>query len=82
MDTAQLPKRDIYTEGIYKQPVKNIVDFEKTLSVEEAIARSEEETPKEKKKHLFLKKKKILEDIIEIEEDEFVNNQILNWKKK
>ncbi len=82
IDTAKLPKKDIYTEGIYKQPVKNIVDFEKTLSVEEAIARSEEETPKEKKKHLFPKKKKMLEDIIEIEEDEFVNHQILNWKKK
>lgn len=82
IDTAKLPKKDIYTEGIYKQPVKNIVDFEKTLSVEEAIARSEEETPKEKKIHRFLKKKQILEDIIEIEEDELVNNQILNWKKK
>ncbi len=80
-----LPKRDLYMEGIYKQPVKNIVDYEKTLSVEEAIARSEknEEMPKEKKKHHFLKKKPVIEDIIEMEDDEeFVNNQILNWKKK
>lgn len=80
-----LPKRDLYMEGIYKQPVKNIVDYEKTLSVEEAIARSEksEDVPKEKKKHHFLKKKPVIEDIIEMEDDEeFVNNQILNWKKK
>ena len=84
VDTTKLPKRDSYIEGVYKQPVKNIVDYEKTLSVEEAIARSEqEEIPKEKKKHHFLKKKPMIEDIIEMDEDdEFVNNQILNFKKK
>ena len=77
------PKRDVYTEGIYSQPVKNIVDYEKTLSVEEAIARAEEnDIPKEKKKRHFFKKKPVIEDIIEMEEDEFVNNQILNWRKK
>lgn len=82
--TTNLPKRDIYIEGIYKQPVKNIVDFEKTLSVEEAIAQSDQtENPKEKKKHNFLKRRKIIDDIIEMEEDdELINNQILNWKKK
>ncbi len=59
------------------------MDYEKTLSVEEAIARAEEdEIPKEKKKLHFFKKKPVIEDIIEIEEDEFVNNQILNWRKK
>lgn len=79
---TKLPRKDIYMEGIYKQPVKNIVDFEKTLSVEEAIAQSEKEEKKEKKKHHFLKKKQILEDIIEDEEDVTFNNQILNWKKK
>ncbi len=82
IDGIEIPKRDIYTEGVYTQPVKNIVDFEKTLSVEEAIARSEEELPKEKKKYRFLNKKPVIEDIIEMEEEEFVNNQILNWKKK
>lgn len=84
ISTEEIPKRDLYTEGMYTEPVRNIVDFEKTLSVEEAIAQSErEEKPKEKKKSHFLKKKRVLEDIIEMEdEDEFVNNQILNWKKK
>lgn len=82
--TTQLPKKDTYIEGIYTKPVKNIVDFEKTLSVEEAIAQSERaEEVKEKKKNHILKKKRVVEDIIEMDdEDDFVNNQILNWKKK
>lgn len=85
VEVTKLPKRDIYIEGVYQRPVKNIVDYEKTLSVEEAIAQSEEtEVPKEKKRHNFLKRKKPPEDIIEMEDDDdsYVNNQILNWKKK
>lgn len=79
----KLPKKDIYIEGIYKQQVKNIVDYEKTLSVEEAIAQSEKEEnkPKEKKMHNFLKKKLIIEDIIDMKDDDNINNQILNWRK-
>lgn len=82
--TIKLPKKDRYMEEVYKQPVKNIVDYEKTLSVEEAIARSDDtQMPKKEKKHNFFKRKRMIEDIIEIEDDEeFVNNQILNWKKK
>ena len=78
----QLPKKDVYIEGMYTQPVNNIVDFEKTLSVEEAIAQSSREEPKEKKKHHLLRKKPIIDDVIEIEDDDLINNQILNWKKK
>lgn len=78
---AKLPKRDIYIEGIYEKPVKNIVDFEKTLSVDEAIAQSETEYIKEKKKHYLFGKRKLINDIIE-DEEEIVNNQILNWNKK
>ena len=75
-------KRDVYTEGIYKQPVKNIIDFEKTLSVEEAIAQSKSDTDsKEKKKKGFFKKNKKIDDIIEVDDDITYNNQILNWKK-
>ncbi len=33
-------KKEYYTENIYDIPIKNIVDFEKTLSVDEAIAQS------------------------------------------
>lgn len=77
-----LPKKDLYIEGIYKQPVKNIIDFEKTLSVEEAIAQSKTEiTNKEKKKKGLFKKNNKIDDIIEDEEEITYNNQILNWKK-
>lgn len=44
---------DVYVEGIYKQPVHNIIDYEKTLTVEAAIASSssrEEVEPKSEKK--------------------------------
>lgn len=81
IQTHMPPKKDLYIEGIYKQPVKNIIDFEKTLSVEEAIAQSKSDSQtKEKKKNGFFKKNKI-DDIIEDEEDITYNNQILNWKK-
>ena len=76
-------KKDSYTEGIYKQPVKNIIDFEKTLTVEEAIAQSknEQEKPKEKKKTGLFRKNKIDDIIDDDDEDVTYNNQILNWKK-
>ena len=82
----QVPeKKDIYEESIYKQPVKNIIDFEKTLSVEEAIAQSkapDSQTPKEKKKNGLFKKKNKIEDIIIDEEEEIgYTNQILKMKK-
>lgn len=87
-NTTNIPKKDTYIEGIYQQPVKNIIDFEKTLTVEEAIAQSKKETAqnKEKSKVGFLKKRKI-DDIIdssEINDEDNItyNNQILNWKNK
>ena len=75
-----LRKVDTYIEGIYKLPVKNIIDFEKTLTVEEAIAQSKDITEKDKKKGGLLKKKNKVDDIIE-EDEVTYNNQILNWKK-
>ena len=78
---VERPKKQVHVEGVYKQPVKNIVDFEKMLSVEEAIAQSnQEEESKVKKRHFFGKRRK-LDDIIEEEDDELINNQILNWKR-
>ena len=65
--------------------MKNIIDFEKTLSVEEAIAQSkapDSQTPKEKKKNGLFKKKNKIEDIIIDEEEEIgYTNQILKMKK-
>lgn len=73
-------RKEQYIEGIYKLPVKNIIDYEKTLTVDEALAQSStQKKAKPKKKISFVKKKK--EDIIDIEENETFNNQILNWKK-
>ena len=78
-------KKDMYIEGIYKLPQKNIIDFEKTLSVEEAIAQSKDSTTKEKKRVGLFNKKNKLDDIIEDEDEEekevTYTNQILNWKK-
>ena len=76
-------KKDVYIEGVYKQPVKNIIDFEKTLTVDEAVAQSKKESEvKDKKKKGFFKKNKI-DDVIDADDDENAtyNNQILNWKK-
>lgn len=53
-------KKDVYVESIYKQPVKNIIDFEKTLTVEEAIAQSkvpEKEREKENNEKRILQEK-------------------------
>lgn len=69
-------KRDLYIEGVYKVAVKNIVDYEKTLSVDEAIAQSKPEIKKEKKK--IVKKQHIEPEV----DDEKINNQILNFGNK
>lgn len=81
-------KKDVYVESIYKQPVKNIIEFEKTLTVEEAIAQSkplEKEKQKEKKDGGIFKKKNKIEDVLfadeEDEEEVEYINQILNVKR-
>ena len=65
-----------HSENMYNKPVKNIVDFEKTLTVEEAIARSKEKNVENKKHSIFAKKKN------EEEENVTYKNQILNNFKK
>lgn len=75
-------KKLTYVEGLYKQPVKNIIDYEQTLTVDEALAQSGNNLRKEKKKKFNFIKKKRPDDIIEVDDDnEGFNNQILNWKK-
>ncbi len=68
-------KKEYYSETIYDIPLKNIVDFEKTLSVDEAIAQSKSKD-KEKKglKNLFKKKELISE------ENKNFENQLLKFK--
>lgn len=78
-------KKELYVEGIYKLPVKNIVDYEKTLSVDEAIAQSETEFDRAEKIRAKLEKKnkaKKKKEQIEEDEEENVNNQILNFGNK
>lgn len=91
-------KKELYIEGVYKLPVKNIVDYEKTLTVDEAIAQSETEFDKAKKNKEKIAKKskskinkknirainKSINNSINIEEDDepFINNQILNFGNK
>ena len=79
MKTRKIPKRDIYIEGVYKLPVKNIIDYERTLTVDEAIAQSITDSTKEKKKINIIKRKK--EHVDEEDNNDTLNNQILNWKK-
>lgn len=75
-------QKDMYAEGVYKLPVKNIIDFEKTLTVDEAVAQSKKESENsEKKKKVFFRKNKIDDIIEEDDESQNFNNQILNWKK-
>lgn len=92
-ENTRLPiKKDVYIEAVYKKPVKNIIDFEKTLTVEEAIAQSKttetqiKNKEKEKKKNSIFKKKNKIEDVIfdDEEDDEEVGytNQILNMNIK
>ena len=68
---TELPiKKDIYVEGVYKQPVKNIIDFEKTLTVDEAVAQSKAESDvKDKKKKGFFMKNKIDDTVLETDEE-------------
>lgn len=65
-------KKEIYTEGIYTLPIKNIIDYEKTLSVDEALAQSKAKAKKElKESRLQLNEK-----------NDIINNQILNYSNK
>ena len=88
-------KKELYIEGVYKLPVKNIVDYEKTLKVDEAIAQSETEYDKERKlrekqakkeKAKMKSKLKIKGDTKQLEsggeEETIINNQILNFGNK
>ena len=68
-------KKDLYIEGVYKVAMKNMVDFEKTLTVDEAIAQSKQEEVRKVPK-------KVKKQLEQEEEHEVVNNQILNFGNK
>ena len=68
-----IPKKDIYVEGIYDEPVHNIIEYERTMSVDEAIAR----VNKEEKQHSKKLNKKQQKNNSEEDDEGFGNNQIL-----
>lgn len=86
---VDLPVRKrTYIEGMYNLPIKNIIEYEKVLTVEEAIARSNDkennfsnQITEEASKGFFKKKKSSLVDIID-EKPKKVKNQILNRRIK
>lgn len=72
---------DVYAEGIYKQQVHNIIDYERTMTLEAAIAAqqgAEEEREKAEKKERKRRKKEIVNvDRSQKQKPEEVGNQIL-----
>ena len=68
---------ELYVEDVYRQQVSNIIDYERTMTVEAALASSNEPEPeKEKHKKLFGKKNKEVEEIKPERPEEV--NQIIN----
>lgn len=75
-------KKDLYIEGVYKQPVRNIVEYEKILTVDEAIAQSKTSEIPKAKKVKKIKRNKTKNIIEEDTEENIINNQILNFGNK
>ena len=72
--TIQLEKEnnDVYLEGVYGQPVHNIIDYEKTLTVEAAIASNsmkQEESLNTEKEKKSKKLKKVENSKVEEKKD-------------
>lgn len=80
MAQNRIPKKSIHSQPIYDRPVKNIVDYERTMTVDEAIAQSKITSKKKKSIKNIINPKKIVHktEDVEEEEDTFFNNQILN----
>ena len=77
------PRVEVHEENIYEQPMVASVEYERTLTLDEVIAREKEQQRIEdkKKKKLAKKKKKKQLDILEGESDEtIIINQILKNK--
>ena len=76
----RMPKKSIIVQDMYDKPVKNIIDYERTMSVDEAIAQSKETYKKKKSIRNILPRKSSNKKGEDEEEDdiEIFNNQILN----
>lgn len=75
-ELIQLEKEnnDVYVEGVYKQPVHNIIDYEKTLTVEAAIASNSsrvEEKPELEQKEKKVKKVKVKDKDVKSDKESY-----------
>lgn len=85
---TDLPEKEEFIEGIYLNPVNNIIDYEKTMTIEAALAMKKESEEKKNKKDYkdkkgFIGKLKNKNTLaLKEKEDEYGNNQILFRNKK
>ena len=76
----KIPKKSIYSQPIYDKPVKNIIDYERTMTVDEAIAQSKTSVKNKKSIKKSINPKKLIHksnEASEEDDDQFFNNQIL-----
>lgn len=76
----KIPKKSIYSQPIYDKPVKNIIDYERTMTVDEAIAQSKTTFKNKKSIKKIINPKKLIHksnEVSEEDDDQFFNNQIL-----
>ena len=76
----KIPKKSIYSQPIYDKPVKNIIDYERTMTVDEAIAQSKTTSKNKKSIKNIINPKKLIHktnEVSEEDDDQFFNNQIL-----
>lgn len=79
-ENSLAPKSEVHEENIYEQPIVASVDYERTLTIDEVIAREKEKQriEEKKKKKLAKKRRKKQLDILEGEDEvTVIKNQIL-----
>ena len=78
--------RDVYVEGIYKQPVHNIIDYERTLTVEAAIASQREVQNQDVNKKKEKKAKKNSKEVKQVpqksDENQILFSRVEEMKNK
>lgn len=78
--------RDVYVEGIYKQPVHNIIDYERTLTVEAAIASQQggqvQEDNKKKEKKTKKNSKEVKQVPQKSDENQILFSRVEEMKNK
>ncbi len=79
MKLKEAPKSVVFEEGVYLNPVNNIIDYEKTMTIEAALAmKKQDESKALQTKKSFISK---IKNKDKIEQEEIGNNQILFGNK-